>query len=48
MVINIGALRSGDVQTVRRDIERVTSVCRESGVVSKVIVEAALLREQEK
>jgi len=48
MVINIGALKSGDLVTVGRDIEAVTSACRESGVLSKVIIEAALLTGEEK
>jgi deoxyribose-phosphate aldolase len=48
MVINIGALKSGDVRLVERDIEAVTNPCRESGVVSKVIIEAALLTDDEK
>ena len=48
MVINIGALKSGDLQTVERDIEAVTGPCREAGVTSKVIIEAALLTDDEK
>ena len=48
MVINVGALKSGDLATVGRDIEAVTSACRESGVLSKVIIEAALLTDEEK
>src|SRR5262245_61199926 len=48
MVINIGALKSGDLRLVERDIEAVASPCRESGVVSKVIIEAALLTDDEK
>ncbi len=48
MVINIGALRSGDLRLVERDIEAVTSPCRDSGVVSKVIIEAAYLTDEEK
>ena len=48
MVINIGALKSGDLRTVERDIEAVTSPCRESGALSKVIIEAALLTDDEK
>jgi deoxyribose-phosphate aldolase len=48
MVINIGALKSGDVRTVERDIEAVASTCRECGVLSKVIIEAALLTDEEK
>ena len=48
MVINIGALKSGDVRTVERDIEAVTQPCREAGVVSKVIIETAFLTDDEK
>jgi len=48
MVINIGALKSGDVRVVERDIEAVASTCRECGVLSKVIIEAALLTDEEK
>jgi deoxyribose-phosphate aldolase len=48
MVINIGALKSGDLETVGRDIQAVTTPCREANVVSKVIIEAALLTDEEK
>jgi deoxyribose-phosphate aldolase len=48
MVINIGALKSGDLRLVERDIEAVTAACREAGVLSKVIIEAAYLTDQEK
>jgi deoxyribose-phosphate aldolase len=48
MVINVGALESDDLRTVERDIEAVTAPCRESGVLSKVIIEAALLTDDEK
>ncbi|HJR59511.1 MAG TPA: deoxyribose-phosphate aldolase [Vicinamibacterales bacterium] len=48
MVINVGALKSGDLRTVERDIEAVTDPCRQCGVVSKVIIEAALLTDEEK
>jgi deoxyribose-phosphate aldolase len=48
MVINIGALKSGDVRVVEQDIEAVTGPCRESGALSKVIIEAALLTDDEK
>ena len=48
MVINIGALKSGDLRLVERDIEAVTGPCREAGVLSKVIIEAALLTDDEK
>jgi deoxyribose-phosphate aldolase len=48
MVINIGALKSGDLRTVERDIEAVVDPCRQCGVISKVIIEAALLTDEEK
>jgi deoxyribose-phosphate aldolase len=48
MVINVGALKSGDLHVVERDIEAVTGPCRDSGVLSKVIIEAALLTDDEK
>ena len=48
MVINIGALKSGDLRTVERDIEAVSTPCRAAGVTSKVIIEAAYLTDEEK
>ena len=48
MVINVGALKSGDFRTVQRDIEAVVEPCRQCGVISKVIIEAALLTDEEK
>lgn len=48
MVINIGALKSGDLRTAERDIEAVVDPCRQCGVLSKVIIEAALLTDEEK
>ena len=48
MVINVGALKSGELRVVERDIEAVTAPCREAGVTSKVIIEAALLTDDEK
>ena len=48
MVINVGALKSGDLRVVERDIEAVAAPCREAGVISKVIIEAALLTDDEK
>ena len=48
MVINIGALKSGDLRTVERDIEAVTGPCRAAGASSKVIIEAAYLTDEEK
>lgn len=48
MVLNIGALKSGDLRTVERDIEAVVDPCRQCGVTTKVIIEAALLTDEEK
>jgi deoxyribose-phosphate aldolase len=48
MVINVGALKSGDLRTVEHDIEAVTTPCRDCSVLSKVIIEAAFLTDDEK
>jgi deoxyribose-phosphate aldolase len=48
MVVNIGALKSGDHQTVLRDIEKVVDSAHEAGVVVKVILETSLLTDEEK
>ncbi|HEU6443894.1 MAG TPA: deoxyribose-phosphate aldolase [Gaiellaceae bacterium] len=48
MVINVGALKSGDHDLVRRDIEKVSDACHEAGAINKVIIEAALLTDEEK
>jgi len=48
MVINIGALKSGDHGLVRLDIEKVADACHEAGAILKVIIEAALLTDEEK
>ena len=48
MVIQIGALKSGDYDAVENDIRAVVSVCREYSSTSKVIIETALLTDSEK
>jgi deoxyribose-phosphate aldolase len=48
MVMNIGALKSGDVSLVARDIDAVASICHAGGAITKVIIEAALLTDEEK
>jgi deoxyribose-phosphate aldolase len=48
MVINIGALKSGDHDLVRHDIEKVSDACHEAGALNKVIIEAAFLTDEEK
>ncbi len=48
MVINIGALKSGDYDLVRTDIEKVVDSAREGGAIVKVILETAKLTDEEK
>ena len=48
MVINIGALKSGDECAVEDDIRAVASAAHENGVLCKVIIETALLTDDEK
>jgi deoxyribose-phosphate aldolase len=48
MVINIGALKSKDDKLVSRDIRGVVEACDEARAVSKVILEAVLLNDEEK
>ncbi|MDW8327876.1 MAG: deoxyribose-phosphate aldolase [Anaerolineales bacterium] len=48
MVINIGALRSGDEATVARDIRTVAKAVRAGGGLLKVILETALLTDDQK
>jgi deoxyribose-phosphate aldolase len=48
MVINIGALKSGDHDLVSRDIRGVVEVAHEVGYICKVIIETALLTDDEK
>lgn len=48
MVINVGRLKAGDDDYVLKDILAVTEACRDGGAVSKVILETALLTNEEK
>ena len=48
MVINVGALKSGDDDLVLRDIRAVVEDCVDGGAVCKVILETALLTDDEK
>ena len=48
MVINIGALKSGDEALVLRDIRAVVEACKDGRALSKVIFETALLTDEEK
>ncbi len=48
MVINVGALKSRDYELVERDIANVARVAHNHGAICKVIIEAALLTDEEK
>jgi deoxyribose-phosphate aldolase len=48
MVIPIGALKAGDEKAVREDIAAVVEAAHAAGGVVKVIIEAALLSDEEK
>lgn len=48
MVINIGAAKSGDWALVKSDIARVVDAAHETGATCKVILETALLTDEEK
>jgi deoxyribose-phosphate aldolase len=48
MVINVGALKSGDLALAAEDIRGVVWACRSCGIASKVILETALLTDEEK
>lgn len=48
MVINIGALKSGDDCLVEEDIQAVVDAAHENGILCKVIIETALLTDDEK
>jgi deoxyribose-phosphate aldolase len=48
MVINIGALKSGDDCAVEHDIRSVVLAAHEVGAICKVIIETALLTDDEK
>ena len=48
MVIDIGALKSGDHLRVSEDIRGVVQIAHDSGAITKVILETSLLTVQEK
>lgn len=48
MVLAVGALKGGEYALVRDDIRAVTDVCHAQGALCKVIIEAALLTDEEK
>jgi deoxyribose-phosphate aldolase len=48
MVINVGALRSGDTEAVRKDVAGVVQAAHRGGAIVKVILETALLDDTQK
>jgi deoxyribose-phosphate aldolase len=48
MVLNVGALKSGDHDAVKLDIQGVVEAAHRGGAIVKVIIEAALLNDNEK
>jgi len=48
MVINVGALKSRDYELLERDIASLARVCHAGNAILKVIIEAALLSDEEK
>ena len=48
MVMNIGAMRSGDLDAVKLDILAVVGACHDAGAIVKVILETALLDDEQK
>jgi deoxyribose-phosphate aldolase len=48
MVINVGAVKSRDYELVERDIASVARACHADAAILKVIIEAALLTDEEK
>jgi len=48
MVMNVGALKSGDEGLVRADIQDVVEACHRANGICKVILENALLTDEEK
>jgi deoxyribose-phosphate aldolase len=48
MVINVGALKSRDYELVERDVASVARACHTANALLKVIIEAALLSDEEK
>lgn len=47
MVINIGALKSGDLALVEREIAMLADLARDGGALSKVIIEVGFLTDEE-
>ena len=48
MVVNVGALKAGEFELVRDDIAAVVQVAHAAGAIVKVIIETALLTDEQK
>jgi deoxyribose-phosphate aldolase len=48
VVIDLGALKSGDLDRVGLDIENVAAACHDGGALCKAIIEAAMLTNDQK
>lgn len=48
MVVNVGAIKSGDWKYVQNDIKKVVEASAEGGAIVKVIIETCLLTDEEK
>jgi len=48
MVMNIGAFKSGQLEVVQEDMAEVANACHKGEAILKVIIEAALLTDEEK
>lgn len=48
MVLSLGALKAGDLEIVENDIASVAEVCHQGNALLKVIIETALLTDEQK
>ena len=48
VVMNFGALRSGDIELIRKELESIIDLAKGYGVISKVIIETCYLTREEK
>jgi deoxyribose-phosphate aldolase len=47
-VMNLGALKSGDMRQFEEDIDGIARACREAGALCKIILETPLLTDEQK
>lgn len=47
-VINIGKIKEGNIEYIKKEMQQIVSICRKHGVTSKVIFENCYLTEEEK